>query len=259
MMNSYSFVSLFDLNFARVTLPEAVDMMHTAASTGEKSLVVTPNVDQVVNLEKNSQVKKIFTNAKYVFVDGMPLVWFSRLLPPAYRLPERVNGTNLMLETCAMAAREGFSIALVGGKEGAAAAACQRLQQEFPGIRIAGYYCPPFGFEKDETENRKLVELVNAWKPVFLFVGVGNPKQELWITNNWNDLNFNVAMGIGSAIELIAGMVKRAPVWMQKGGLEWFFRLMQEPGRLWKRYFVQDAKFIPIAWREYSKIRRGRH
>jgi len=150
-MKAHSIAQLFDLRFARVTLDEAVEMMRSAASRDEKSLVVTPNVDQVVNLERNPQVKKIFTNAAYVFVDGMPLVWFSRLLPPEYRLPERVNGTNLMLETCAMAAREGFSIALVGGKEGAAEAACRKLQQEYPGIKIAGYYCAPFGFEKDES------------------------------------------------------------------------------------------------------------
>lgn len=249
-------VEIFGLVFQRVSLTDAVDLMLVATRKGEKSLVVTPNVDQVVQLEKNPEVRDIYTKAEFVFVDGMPLVWFSRLLPEEYHLPERVNGTNLMLNTCEAAAREGFSIAMVGGKEGAAEEAAKKLQQQFPGIKIAGTYCPPFGFEKDEVENEKILKMVDSWNPTFLFVGVGNPKQEKWIYKNWDKLHFKVAMGIGSAIELIAGQVKRAPLWVQKSGLEWLYRLLQEPGRLWKRYLVQDMKFIPIAWREYKRIKK---
>ncbi len=249
-------VELFDLGFQKATLSEAVKIIIDAAGKDTKSLVVTPNVDQIVQLEKNPEVREIYTKAEFVFVDGMPLVWFSRLLPEEYHLPERVNGTNLMLNTCEAAAKEGFSIAMVGGKEGAAEEAAKKLQEKFPGIKIAGTYCPPFGFEKDEVENEKILKMVDSWNPTFLFVGVGNPKQEKWIYKNWDQLNFTVAMGIGSAIELIAGQVKRAPLWMQENGLEWLYRLLQEPGRLWKRYLVQDMKFIPIAWREYKRIKK---
>lgn len=253
-MDSENKVEIFGLGFQKVNLNEAVNLILAATRQHDKSLVVTPNVDQIVQLEKNPDVKAIYRKAKFVFVDGMPLVWFSRLLPKKYHLPERVNGTNLMLNTCKVAAENGFSIAMIGGKEGAAEEAAKKLQQQFPGIIIAGTYCPPFGFENNQTENAKILKLVETWNPTILFVGVGNPKQEKWIDKNWDQLYFKVAMGIGSAIELIAGQVKRAPTWMQQNGLEWLYRLLQEPGRLWKRYLVQDMKFIPIAWREYWKI-----
>jgi N-acetylglucosaminyldiphosphoundecaprenol N-acetyl-beta-D-mannosaminyltransferase len=247
-------IKLFDLYFDTVTLQQAVRILITAAERGTKSLVVTPNVDHIVQLHKNQDLKDLYKTADFVYVDGMPLVWFSRLLPRKYHLPERVNGTNLMIQICAVAAKTGLSVAFLGGSEGAAKEAGSRLENQYPGLKVAGHFCPPYGFEDDLEVNQKIIDLTHAWKPDFLFVGIGNPKQEKWIHSNWKELSFKIAMGVGSAIDLVAGQITRAPIWMQESGLEWLWRLMQEPRRLWRRYLVQDLLFIPIAWREYWRI-----
>jgi N-acetylglucosaminyldiphosphoundecaprenol N-acetyl-beta-D-mannosaminyltransferase len=251
-------IQLFGLGFLAVNLEQAAGILMDAARGKAKALVVTPNVDHIVQLYKNEEFRSIYRTARYVFVDGMPIVWFSHLLPKSFHLPARVNGTNLMMLTCEHASRTDLSVALVGGPEGAAEDATAELQAKYPSLKVAGYYCPPFGFENNQDENQKIVDIVQDWAPDFLFVGVGTPKQERWITENWETLNFHVAMGIGSAIELIAGQTSRAPSWWQNSGLEWLWRLGQEPGRLWKRYLYDDLLFLKIAWIEYWRIRASR-
>ena len=256
-MKTSPVVRLFNLDFLAVTLQRAAELVLGTIHDGGKALVITPNVDHIVKLHKQPHLLDLYEKAQYTFVDGMPVVWFSHLLPKHYHLPERINGTNLMMRICGLAAEQGFSIALVGGTdEDGAQKAGKALQRSYPGLEVAGCYYPPFGFEHDPNENERLIKSVQDWKPNILFVGVGCPKQEKWIIDNWDQLDFNVALGIGSAIDFIAGDVKRAPVFIQKLGFEWLWRMLQEPKRLWKRYMVDDMQFFQIAREEYRKIKK---
>lgn len=240
-------IHLFDLEFDSVTFAEAANLLINYCEIGLKAFVVTPNVDHIVQINSDQRMRGVFKRADFVFADGMPLVWFSWLLPSRYHLPERVNGTNLMEALLSLAGEHHLSVAFLGGELGAAEELAAKLRQISPDTTIAGFHCPPFGFELSRESDQAVVDIVNSWKTDFLFIGLGTPKQELWLSDHWDALNFKVAVGIGSAIDLLAGRKKRAPIWMQQAGLEWLWRVGLEPKRLWKRYFIDDLKFITIA------------
>jgi N-acetylglucosaminyldiphosphoundecaprenol N-acetyl-beta-D-mannosaminyltransferase len=238
----------------RVTRGEAVAAAVALAEAGRSAYVVTPNADHVVRAETDDDFVKICEGADLVLADGMPVVWASRLLGEP--LPERVTGSDLMPALCAAAADAGLSIYLLGGMPGEAEAAAANLCARHPALRVAGTYCPPFGFEHDEAECRRIVGRINAVAPAFVFVGVGSPKQEKWIAAWRHELRCGVLLGIGITIAFLAGTVKRAPPWMQKTGTEWLYRLIQEPQRLFKRY-AHDLAIVGIVLRERRKRLRG--
>lgn len=157
-----------------------------------------------------------------------------------------------------MAAKEGHTMFLLGAGEGVAEAAKSKLTQNYPGLKIVGTYSPPMGFERDEKEVEKAIRIVNRKKPQILVVGLGAPKQEKFIYRYRDQMDFHVALPFGAAIDFEAGMVKRAPLWMRKLGLEWLFRFFQEPGRLFKRYFIDDMKIFWLAWKYRYEIIRYR-
>jgi N-acetylglucosaminyldiphosphoundecaprenol N-acetyl-beta-D-mannosaminyltransferase len=205
--------------------------------------VVTPNAHHVVMLQKNERFRQIYQRARWVVPDGVPLLWASWLLNTP--LPERVNGTDLFEQLCAMSAKLGLKVFLLGGRPGAADSAVEVLRQRYPDLK-AETYCPPFGFEDDRQEQQRMNEAIHAAAPDLLFVGLGAPKQEYWIEDHYLSLNVPVSLGIGVSFELVSGMVPRAPRWMQNMGLEWFFRLMMEPHRLWQRYLLGNFIFVSL-------------
>ena len=143
-----------------------------------------------------------------------------------------------------------YRLFFLGGRPGSARKTAENFQQKYPGIQIVGVYSPPFGFENDKAENRKIVNLIKGVRPDILFVGLGAPKQEKWIYNYRNDYNVPVSIAIGASFELSSGVVKRAPAWMQQTGLEWLWRLIMEPKRLWKRYLVEDMRFFWLLFKQ---------
>jgi N-acetylglucosaminyldiphosphoundecaprenol N-acetyl-beta-D-mannosaminyltransferase len=184
----------------------------------------------------------------------MPIVWASRLL--GRPLPARVAGSDLLPELCHAAAVRGYTVFLLGGAAGVPERAAARLRARFPRLRIAGHHAPPEGFAPDEgAAAAAAVAAVNAAKPALLFVGLGAPKQELWVHRHWSRLDATVAVCCGAAIDYAAGAQVRAPVWMQRAGAEWVWRLAREPGRLWRRYLVQDAAFVGIFLKEWWSVR----
>ena len=208
--------------------------------------VVTPNVDHVLRLEKSIELREIYEKAVLILADGMPLVWLSRL--QSQRLPERVTGADLLPAICERAAGQGVGVYLLGGPPGAAKKAADSLNKKYPSL-VVGEYCPPFGFEFDEMENERIIKLINAQEPGVLFVGVGSPKQEMWIARFRSQLNVGICLGVGAAIEFQAGLLKRAPVWMQRSGTEWIYRMLSDPRRLVKRY-ASNAAFLLVVGRE---------
>jgi N-acetylglucosaminyldiphosphoundecaprenol N-acetyl-beta-D-mannosaminyltransferase len=159
-------------------------------------------------------------------------------------LKGRVNGTDLFESLCEKAAEYGIPIFLLGGNPGTARDAGRVLNSRHPDLEVAGYYCPPFGFEDDEEECERIRLRVRESDAKLLFVGLGAPKQEFWMADQGKDTGVRHAVGVGFSFSFVSGEVKRAPPWMQKHGLEWAYRLLREPTRLWRRYLIQDLPFV---------------
>lgn len=218
------------------------------------SYVVTPNVDHLIRFQNDADFVRIYQNAALVLADGMPLLWASKFLGTPIK--EKISGSDLAPKIAELAASKGYSLFLLGGREGAAEQAAQVLISRYPGLIVAGHYCPPMGFEHDAAENEKITRLIKQASPDILFVGLGSPKQERWISRYHNEIGVPVSIGIGVTFEFIAGIVKRAPAWMQHAGLEWFWRLLMEPARLWRRYLVDDMKYFILIFKEKVALRK---
>ncbi len=249
---------LGSLAFDRLSFAEAVRATLDLARAGKSAYVVTPNADHVVRAESDAAFVAICAGADLVLADGMPVVWAARLLGEP--LPGRVAGSDLMPALCAAAAAaapaEVLSVFFLGGLPGEAEKAAKNVGARHPALVVAGLYSPPFGFETDEAECRRIVARINAVAPALVFVGVGSPKQEAWIAAWRAELRCGVLLGIGITIAFLAGTVKRAPVLMQKTGTEWLFRLIQEPRRLAARY-AKDLAIVGIVVREWRRRRAG--
>ena len=186
----------------------------------------------------NDELWGYLRNADFVTADGMPIVLLSKLLRRP--IPERVTGADMVPRICRRCAEEGMSVYVLGGDREAIEEAFGKLGLDGRELRVAGI--DP-AFVKLDEEQPDIVARINAAKPGVLFVALGNPKQELWMGRNAAKLDAGVMIGIGGTFNFIAGRVKRAPKWMQKSGLEWIYRIIQEPGRLWKRYAYGLVKF----------------
>lgn len=231
-----------------VSMPEALDRIEALVTAGRSAYVVTPNVDHIIRAQSDREYARIVRDADLVLADGQPLVWASMLRGTP--LPGRVAGSDLFPLLCERAAARGWRVFFLGGAPGAAETARAVLKQQHPNLDVRGVYCPPMGFERDPLELRKTVEAVRAAAPQILFVGLGSPKQERWIVQHQAEYGPAVSLGIGVSFSFVAGDVRRAPRWMQRCGLEWLHRLVQEPGRLWKRYLVNGWRFLPIVARD---------
>jgi N-acetylglucosaminyldiphosphoundecaprenol N-acetyl-beta-D-mannosaminyltransferase len=241
------------LRLSDLTLEDAVGRVIQIVEGGGRGYLVTPNVDHVVRYYRDPWFKAAYDAAFLRVPDGMPLVLASRLIGLPMRA--RVAGADLLPAVSGAAERRGFSIFLLGGREGIAQRAADRLCGQYPGLKIAGVHSPPDGFEADGVYADSAVEAVNRAHPDILFVGLGSPKQELWVHRHWHRLACTVAICCGAAIDYAAGVKPRAPLWMQRAGLEWLWRLAHEPRRLWRRYLVDDVAFLGIFLREWWRLR----
>ncbi len=243
---------LLGVLFEQATLSSAVTQIINAGIQKNKGIIVTPNVDHIVMLQGDAEMRHIYKNALFRFADGMPIVWLSRMLKNKH-LPERVTGADLLIGICEKAAKTNLAIYFLGGNPGIAEQAATKLKHQFHNLKISGTYCPPFGFENNPVENELIINDINSRNVDILFIGVGAPKQEKWAAKHLDRLQVGPILCVGAAFDFAAGIIQRAPVWIQKSGLEWFWRLASEPGRLWKRYLVRDSRFIPLALKEISK------
>jgi N-acetylglucosaminyldiphosphoundecaprenol N-acetyl-beta-D-mannosaminyltransferase len=163
-----------------------------------------------------------------------------------------------MERICAAGAVSGMSFYIVGGIPGAAEIAANRLTERYPGLRLAGIDCPPDAFEADPGMNRQVCEKIIAAKPDFLIVALGSPKQEYWIHRNYRNLPVGIMQGVGAAVDTLAGLRQRPPVWLRKIGLEWLGRLFAEPRRLWRRYLFGNPRFLYLVFHQWRNTRHAR-
>lgn len=242
-------IAILGVPFDNVTKQEAVALVESMIASRQPHYLVTPNVDFLVQARRDVELRRILFEAHLVLCDGTPLVWASKVLGNA--LPERVAGADLVPLLVEIAAQKKYRLFLLGAAPAAAERAVTRLQQQYPELLIAGHYSPPFNnlLEMDHEEIKR--RILDA-KPDLLFVSFGCPKQEKWVAMHYRSLGVPVTAGVGATIDFLAGQVKRAPVWMQRSGTEWMFRLAQEPRRLLRRYatdlWVFGSSIFPQWW-----------
>lgn len=233
-----------------VNMNEAIQAIEDMIASEKKSYIVAINVDVVMKIENDSYLKEITDEADMVLVDGKPLEWIAKWHKRPIKA--KISGSDLVPILCKRAAEKGYSIFIIGGKEGIAEKAQVNLERDLPGIQIVGTYAPPFGFEKDERELKKINEMISNAHPDILIACFGCPKQEKWIYENYHKYDAKVSVCAGATVDFLAGNVNRAPKWMSDHGLEWFYRFLQEPKRMFKRYFVDDMKILKLI-RKYGK------
>jgi N-acetylglucosaminyldiphosphoundecaprenol N-acetyl-beta-D-mannosaminyltransferase len=221
------------------TLDRIEQMVQAGRMTGRTHQVATVNTDFVVRAQFDPELRYLLQNADLLTADGMPLVWGVRFLGAS--LPGRVTGADLVPALAQRAAERGLSIYFLGGGPGVAAQAVDVLKKNYPGLRVAGVHSPPFRpiLEMDSS----FQEEIRLARPDILLVAFGNPKQEKWIGMHGCRLGVPVMIGVGGSLDFIAGQFHRAPKWMQQAGLEWLYRLLQEPRRLFRRYAIDMAVF----------------
>jgi N-acetylglucosaminyldiphosphoundecaprenol N-acetyl-beta-D-mannosaminyltransferase len=230
----------------QINLSGALQQVREFVRSGNPHQIVTVNLDFLSIAADHPEFRATLNAADLAVADGMPLVWLSRI--KGKTLAERVAGVDLVTASCEIAAEMDGGVFLLGAGPGVADAAGRKLETLFPGLRIAGTYSPPVGPLR-QRDNGRIVEMIRAAAPDFLFVALGAPRQDLWIREHLDQLQVPVAMGVGCVFDILAGSVKRAPKWMQRSGLEWAFRLGQEPQRLWRRYLVEDLPMLArLAW-----------
>lgn len=236
--------ALLNTYINNLTMSETVEAIEKMIEEERKSYVVAINVDVVMKIESDSYLKEIVDNADMVLVDGKPLVWISKLYGKP--LKAKISGSDLVPLLCEVSAQKGYRMFIIGGKDGIAEQAKKRLEEKYPDIQIVGTYAPPMGFEKDKKELSKINGMISEMKPDLLITCFGCPKQEKWIYENINRYDAKVSVCAGATVDFLAGNVKRAPRWMSEHGLEWFYRFLQEPKRMFRRYFIDDVKIIRL-------------
>ena len=251
-------IQLFGLDFAAGRRVEIVEEAIGRLSSDECLFILTANVDSIIRLVHASpedEFSRACRFADIVVADGMPIVWASRLLKQP--LPERVTGVDLTLDLCAEAAKRGLSVFLFGAQEHVATRAARILQDAFPTLTIKGVYSPPLGFESKAADSAKALDLINQQSPDLLFVALGQPKAEKWIGRFKDLLNAKLVIGVGGTFDIISGRFSRAPEFFRRWGLEWFWRLVQDPVRLGKRYARNALIFPNIVLQEWRRMRRS--
>lgn len=238
-------VRLLGVDIDPLRMSQAVEQIlaWTREGTGACRYVVTPNVDHVVLLRHHTGLRAAYDDADLILADGAPVVWAAQLLKRP--LPEKVPGSDLVPALFeAIPTSEPRRVYLLGAGPGVAERAAAKITERWPSVKIAGCYSPPLGFEKDAAENERILARISDAAPDILVVGLGAPKQELWVHQHRAKIKASAALCVGATIDFLAGEKSRAPVWMRQSGLEWLHRVWMEPRRLAGRY-ARDAWVFP--------------
>lgn len=230
-----------------ITMTEAINHIEECIRLRKIGQVITPNVDQIVRMETDSYFKQICDNAELLLTDGHPLLWIAKW----YKTPikEKICGSDLVPKLCEVAVQKGYSVFFLGAAPGVAQRAADKLKGKLPNLKVAGVYSPPIGFEEDQEELNRINQMLYDSHADMLFVGMGVPKQDIFIYENMKKYQIPMSFSIGGTIDFIAGEQKRAPKWVNKIGMEWFYRLCQSPKRMFKRYVIDDSKILKLAWK----------
>lgn len=241
-------IEIFGVPVHSVTMGETVDFICGRLERNCFTQHCVVNVAKLVNMRKDPELDASVRECDIINIDGMGVVLGARTL--GHDVPERVSGVDLFHELLAMSEQKGYSVFLLGAKDEVVSETARRVQQQYPELKLAGYHHGYFWDDEEAT-----VERIRASGAQLLFVAITSPKKENFI-NKWRDrLGVTFVMGVGGTFDVVAGKVRRAPLWMQKAGLEWFYRVLQEPGRMWKRYLVTNSVFAWLLLREKLRFK----
>jgi len=236
-------VDVLGVAVSAVNLAQATDRIERYVDNGERNYVTVTGVHGVVESQHDPELLRIHNRAGLTTPDGMPIVWACKRAGAGW--VDRVYGPDLMLAVCARAAARGWTSYFYGASEGVAELLARNLSDRFPGLKIAGVYSPPFR-PLSSSEDQAIVDRINEANPDLLWVSLGTPKQERWMASHSDRVSARVLLGVGAAFDIHAGVLPQAPLWMQRSGVEWFYRLVQEPRRLVPRYLRIIPAFL---WR----------
>ena len=243
-------IKFLNTHVDNLTMSEAIEETDKLIRERKHSYVVTPNMDHIVLMEKDELFKEIYDNADLILTDGKPLLWIAKR--QGTPIKEKISGSDFFPEMCKLAAKNGYKIYILGAADGVADKAAKNLISKYKGLQIVGTYSPPIGFEKDKKEVSSIIKMINDSGADILAVALGSPKGEKFIYRIYEDIDVALSISIGAAIDFVAGNVKRAPKWMSNAGLEWLYRITQDPGRLIKRYWNDAVSIVPIM-KKYGK------
>ncbi len=245
-------IAILGVPFDNVTTAETLECIGQMIDSGKPHYLATANVDFIVQASEDVELRRILFDAHLVLADGMPIVWASKLL--GNPLPERVTGSDMIPQLLAMAEEKGWKVFFLGGTDQSVAAAAEKTLTKHPRLQLVGAYSPPFK-PLLEMDHQDILRRLQAAKPDVVLVAFGCPKQEKWINMNYRAAGVPICVGVGATIDFLAGTVVRAPVWMRKTGLEWIFRLLQEPKRLLKRYSKGIWIFGRLILKQFWQLR----
>jgi len=233
-------VNVLGVGVSVLNLKAALDAIADAVRSRRKGYICVTGVHGVMEAQSDAAFRKILNGAFLCTPDGMPMVWMGKIR--GHRDMARVYGPDLMLDVCAWSETSGAKHFFYGGADGVADLLAKKLKEKFPKLEVAGTYTPPFR-PLTGDEEKALQEKIQAAKPDIFWVGLSTPKQEKFMAEYLPKLDVTVMVGVGAAFDFHSGRVKQAPRWMQRSGLEWFYRLCQEPKRLAKRYLTNNPRF----------------
>ncbi|MDH7489555.1 MAG: WecB/TagA/CpsF family glycosyltransferase [Anaerolineae bacterium] len=234
-------VNILGVGISAINMEQALAIIDDWIARRDPHYVCVSTVHGVMECQQNQAVRRALNSSGLTTPDGMPLVWISRLR--GFRHVRRVYGPDLMLAVCERSVVKGYRHYLYGGQPGVAEALKARLERRFPGVQIVGLESPPFEPLTPE-QDREAVERINAANPDIVWVGMSTPKQDLWAAEHVGRLKAPVILAVGAAFDFVSGRKRQAPRWMRDSGLEWLFRLIQEPRRLWRRYLIYNPIFV---------------
>jgi len=238
---------------SKLTLDQVVSELEAYIQAKDPRYISVVNVAKIVKMRSDRELSASVRSASLIGADGVPLVWASKLLGDP--LPGRVNGTDLMYRLLEKANERAYRVFFFGASEKVLEDVIRRVRRDYPGVVIAG---AQNGYFKPEEE-WNVANKIRESRADIIFIAFGTPKKEIWVRRYLDVMGVPVVHGVGGSFDVFAGLIPRAPVWMQKWGLEWFYRLLQEPGRMWSRYLVTNSVFIFLLFREFIRVRLGLH
>jgi len=248
-------INVLGVGLSAINLDSAIVAIQSALDRKTKGYVCVTGVHGVMEAQRDQPFRNILNRAFLNTPDGMPMVWLGRLNGSKHM--DRVYGPDLMLLACETGLKRGWTHFLYGGGDGVAAKLREKLEARFPGIRILGTYTPPFR-ALNEAEETDLIDTVARLNPDLFWVGLSTPKQEKFMAKYHERLNATVFFGVGAAFDFHAGLMRQAPRWIQRSGLEWLFRLWCEPRRLWRRYFSNNPRFLFNVFCQWTGLKKYR-